>query len=173
MFRRIERGFEWMLWNSRFLVVIAVIASLLVALAMFYVTAVDVFALLKDLIGYASLDQGAMHGDARAQVVARIAQIVDGFLFAVILLIFSFGLYELFISKIDAAENSEFAERILLVTSLDDLKERLSKVVFLILIVRYFEFALQQHLETPLEVLELAVGIALIGVALFLTNRRK
>lgn len=170
--RRAERAFEALLWNSRFLVLIAVIASLLVALAMFYITGVDVVALLRDLAGYATLDEGAAHGDVRAHLVARIAQIVDGFLFAVILLIFALGLYELFISKIDPAEESEFASRILLIRSLDDLKDRLSKVVFLILVVRYFEFALQQHLNTPLEVLELAVGIALIGLSLYLTSRK-
>ncbi len=100
------------------------------------------------------------------------AEILDGLLFATILLIFALGLYELFISKIEAAENSEFAARLLLIRSLDDLKERLAKLIFLILIVRYFEYSLEQKIDIPASLLYLAVGIALIAVALFLTRGR-
>jgi hypothetical protein len=47
----------------------------------------------------------------------------------------------------------------------------LANVVFLILIVRYFEYALQSDVTGPLDLLELAVGIALIAVSLYLTSR--
>jgi uncharacterized membrane protein YqhA len=80
-------------------------------------------------------------------------------------------LYELFVSRIDAAERSEFAPRLLLIRSIDDLKSRLAKVVFLILVVRYFEYALQSQVTTPLDLLYLAIGIALIALSLYLTNR--
>jgi uncharacterized membrane protein YqhA len=96
---------------------------------------------------------------------------VDGYLFAAILIIFSFGLYELFISRIDAAERSEIAPRLLLIRSLDDLKSRLAKVVFLILVVRYFEYALQSEIRSPLDLLYLAIGIALIAFSLYLSAR--
>ena len=107
-----------------------------------------------------------------ATVVAHVAEIVDGYLFATILIIFALGLYELFISKIDAIENSPVAPRLLLIRSLDDLKERLAKVVFLILIVRYFEYALESTPSTPLDLLYLAIGIALIAIALYLTKEK-
>jgi hypothetical protein len=45
-------------------------------------------------------------------------------------------------------------------------------VVFLILIVRYFQEALQAPLNTPTELLYLAVGITLIALGLYLTRRR-
>jgi hypothetical protein len=47
------------------------------------------------------------------------------------MLIFALGLYELFVSRIEIAEGSEFAERRLLIRSLDDLKDHLAKVVLL------------------------------------------
>jgi uncharacterized membrane protein YqhA len=87
------------------------------------------------------------------------------------MLIFAFGLYELFVSRIDAAERSEIAPRLLLIDNIDDLKARLANVVFLILIVRYFEYALQSDVNGPLDLLELAVGIALIALSLYLTSR--
>ena len=71
-------------------------------------------------------------------IVAHVVEVVDGYLLAAIMLIFALGLYELFVSRIEIAEGSEFAERLLLIRSLDDLKDRLAKVVLLILVVKFF-----------------------------------
>ena len=87
------------------------------------------------------------------------------------MLIFAMGLYELFISKIDVAENNELAQRILLIRSIDDLKDRLAKVIFLVLIVKYFEYALHGSYTTPSSLLQLAAGILMIAGALWLTSR--
>lgn len=167
----IERTVEGILWNSRLVTIVAVIASLVVSLVMFYVATSDVIVLLREVVHY-----GGLVADARehmhATIVAHIAEIIDGYLFAAILIIFSLGLYELFISKIDAIELSPVASRVLLIRSLDDLKERLAKVVFLILIVRYFQYALQATIGAPIDLLYLAIGIALVAFALYLTNRQ-
>jgi uncharacterized membrane protein YqhA len=169
----LERLFEGALWNSRFLVIIAVVMSLLTSIIMFVVAGADAIRLIGHLPPY--LDpttpdtvRTALHD----QTLGRIATTIDGFLFATILLIFALGLYELFISKIDQVENSEFAKRILLIQSLDDLKDRLAKVIFLILVVKYFEFALEQHVEKPLDLLYLAIGITLIAASLYLTSKK-
>jgi uncharacterized membrane protein YqhA len=168
--KALEAIFEGVLWNSRLLVIVAVIASVAVAIVMFYIASVDSVYLIGEVMHYAARDQiGRDH--AHAAIVAHVAEIVDGYLFAAIMIIFSFGLYELFISRIDAAERSHWAPRLLLIRSLDDLKERLAKVVFLILIVRYFEYALQSEIGGPLDLLYLAVGIALVALSLYLTGR--
>jgi uncharacterized membrane protein YqhA len=168
--RAIERLFEAVLWNSRLLALVAVVASLLIAVALFYVTTVNGVHLAGEVAAYAGLDQSARDHE-HVKIVARCAELVDGYLFAAIMLIFSFGLYELFVSRIDAAERSEVAPRLLLIQNIDDLKARLAKVVFLILIVRYFEFALQSEVNGPLDLLYLALGIALVALSLYLTGR--
>ncbi|MBD5605100.1 MAG: YqhA family protein [Candidatus Eremiobacteraeota bacterium] len=166
----LERFFEGVLWNSRLLVIVAVLASVAIAIVMFYIATVDAIYLVGDVTHYVALDQ-LVRDKEHAKIVAHVAEIVDGYLFAAIMIIFSFGLYELFISRIEAAETSEFAPRLLLIRTLDDLKERLAKVVFLILIVRYFEYALQSDIGGPLDLLYLAVGIALIALSLYLTGK--
>ena len=169
--KSIERLFERFLWASRLLTLVAVLASLVLAIVMFYIASVDVALLAKDVTHYAGLaDDVRRH--THATIVAHVAEIVDGYLFATILIIFGLGIYELFISKIDAIENSDIAPRVLLIRSLDDLKERLAKVVFLILIVRYFQYALESEVGTPLELLYLAIGIALVAVSLYLTQSK-
>jgi uncharacterized membrane protein YqhA len=170
----IIRWFESALWNSRYIVIVPVIACVLLALLLVVLVTSEAIQLPGHL--YAFID-ASLQGEARAKIysdgVANIAKIIDGYLFATILLIFAMGLYELFISKIDIAENSEVAARILLIQSIDDLKDRLAKVVFLILIVTFFEYALRQTYETPLALLELAAGIVMIAAAIWLTGRNK
>lgn len=166
----LERAFEAILWNSRYIVVVAVVFSLAVAFGVLVLAVADALHFFSYIAGYLS---GTMKvtDDFRAYVLTAVVEFVDGILFAAILFIFSLGLYELFIGRIDFAEGSEFAERLLLIRSIDDLKSRLAKVVFLILVVRYFEYALQSAVTTPLDLLYLAIGIALIALSLYLTNR--
>ncbi|MEP6573263.1 MAG: YqhA family protein [Gemmatimonadota bacterium] len=170
---RIEKAFEGLLWNSRLVVVVAVVASLLVALATFYVASVDVVGLLSHLHAYGDM---GMSDEARAAAhttfVTHVVGIVDGYLLGAIMLIFSLGLYELFVSRIDAAEGSEFAARLLLIRSLDDLKDRLAKVVLLILVVRFFEYALAIPVTGPLDLLYFGLGIALVATALLISGKK-
>lgn len=169
--KNLEKGFETALWNSRFVVMFAVIASLLSSFALFFMASVDAFYMLKHLVVYASpglaeADRYALH-DA---TIAHVVEIVDGYLLATVLMIFSLGLYELFISKIDAAESHSRSSNILLINSLDDLKARLAKVILMILIVNFFEHVISMEFRNALELLYLAGGIALIGLALYLTH---
>ena len=160
----------WLLWNSRYVVAVAVVASIFVSLVLFFISTVAVVQLPGHLQG-AFDPQLADPKPVFDNVIARIASIVDGYLFAAVMLIFGLGLYELFIGKLDVADRSEFAERILIVRNLDDLKDRLAKVVFLILLVKYFEYALRQDADSPLALLYLAIGILLVAIALWFTSK--
>ncbi len=163
--------FENLLWNSRLVVLAAVIASLLAAFAMFYMASVDAFYMIAHLGHYASPELTAEGRiSLRSTTVTHVVEIVDGYLLATVLLIFALGLYELFISKIDRAEGSESASNVLLISSLDDLKSRLAKVVMMILVVRYFEYALGMDFVSPSDLLQFAGGIALLGLALYLSH---
>ena len=134
--RNVERFFVGVLWNSRLLVIAAVVASLIGAIAMFVVAGKDALNVIGLVGAYLQSD-----GDEHA---------LRG--------------------KIEAAESSELAQRLLLIESIDDLKERLAKVIFLILIVRYFEYALETPIQTATDLVSLAVGIALIALGIFLTK---
>lgn len=59
------------------------------------------------------------------------------------------GLYELFISKINVAEDSKVSKNVLHISSLDSLKNRLAKVILMILIVNFFEQVVQMKFGTP------------------------
>jgi len=168
--KALERIFEGILWNSRFIVLFAVIACLGVAVGIFYMATVDSWIMLTHLFHYASLDEATRLAE-RANNITHVVEIIDGYLLATVLLIFSLGLYELFISKIQQAEDSERAPKVLLISDLDDLKSRLAKVILMILIVRFFELALRvQHFASGIDMIYFSGGIALIGLALYLSH---
>ncbi|BBN60376.1 YqhA family protein [Hydrogenovibrio marinus] len=167
---RAEDWFESFLWNSRFIVLFAVIASLLMAFGIFYVTSIDVYYTLSHLSHYAQMDDIA-RADLKAKTVAHVVGSVDGFLLGTIMLIFSLGLYELFISKIDAAEGNKSSSKILMIHSLDDLKDKLAKVILMILVVMFFEQALFLKPTAPLELLYYALAIMLVALALYLSHK--
>jgi uncharacterized membrane protein YqhA len=162
---RLSKIFQTVLWNSRFLAMIAVVASLVGAIAMFLIAGKDAANVVKLVVAYLATDD---HG-LRARILARVAEFIDGLLFGAVLLIFTLGIYELFIGRIEAAESNELAQKLLLVRDVEGLKDRLAKVIFLILIVRYFEFALDAEVRTAADLLSLAAGIALIALSLYLT----
>lgn len=170
---KIESWFEKGLWYSRLIVLLAVIGSVVTAVAVLVVATLDVVYLLTHLGGYLQPD---MNGDPRAalraEMIAHVVHIVDGYLLGGIMLIFGMGLYELFVNRIDPAEGSEFGSRALLIRSVDDLKDRLAKVVVLILVVTFLQHAIKLKYPAAGDLLYLAAGIVLIGAALFLTARK-
>lgn len=167
--KAIEYFFEKMLWSSRFIVISAVLACLGAAIGIFYMATVDAITMLAHLTEYTSL-HGEERMKLRGETITHVVEVIDGYLLATVLLIFSLGLYELFISKIDQAMNSDTAPKVLVIRDLDDLKARLAKVVLMILIVKFFEHALHIKFHTPTDMLSFAGGIALIGLSLYLSH---
>jgi uncharacterized membrane protein YqhA len=167
----LERLFEGALWNSRFMVLTAVVGSLLAGVAIFYMATVDVLNLFNHALHYAD---SSLTPEARKALhdatVSHIVEVVDGYLLATVMMIFSLGMYELFISDIDQAHGSKASSKILVINSLDDLKSRLAKVILMIMIVTLFEEALNMHLSTPLDLVYLGAAIALIAIALYFTH---
>ena len=171
MMKFLETIFEGVLWNSRFVIITAVIGSLLAGFAIFYMATVDVANLFMHALHYA--DSGLTDEARKAlhdSTVTHIVEVVDGYLLATVMLIFSLGLYELFISDIDQAHGSKASSKILVISSLDDLKSRLAKVILMILIVTLFQEAINMKLTTPLDLVYLGASIALIALALYFSH---
>ena len=167
----LEKLFEGALWNSRFVIIAAVVGSLLAGFAIFYMATVDVVYLFQHALHYA--DSGLTEEARKVlhdSTVTHIVEVVDGYLLAIVMLIFSLGLYELFISDIGQAHGSKSSSKILVINNLDDLKSRLAKVILMILIVTLFEEALNMKLSAPLDLVYLGGSIALVALALYLTH---
>src|SRR2546423_13384018 len=110
----VERFFERVLWLSRLVVVIPVVASVALACAAFYLGTVDVVYVLAHLGSYGDLAASAgTRAATRAALLGTIIKAIDIYLVAAILLIFALGLYELFIGKFQAPGRGGFWPRLL------------------------------------------------------------
>jgi uncharacterized membrane protein YqhA len=169
---RIVTAFEQFLWKSRLLIVVAVLASVVAALAVLFVATVDVVTLLGHAGHYAfpSLSAEARHA-LHDNIITQVVEVVDGYLLSAVLIIFALGLYELFIKDLDLARSPNQPRRLLVIENLDDLKGRLARVILLILIVNLFQDALRIKLVSGLDLVYQAAAIALIGLALYLSHR--
>jgi len=170
MFARIQRFletvFETFLFNSRLIVILAVIGSLVSSVLMFVRGAIVIYQTAIEFFHHPMVG----HEGGEEMSIAFISS-VDSFLFATVLLIFAMGIYELFISKIDPASRHEDSRpNWLEIHSLDDLKGAVGKVILMILIVRLFEAAVKMKYDQPIHLLWLGLAVLFVAAALYLQH---
>lgn len=165
----IEKLFESGLWKSRFVVLLAVVFGLVGAIVLFIVASMDIYGVASNVIFVVTngLHPEKFHED----VVAGIIGAVDLYLIAVVMLLFAFGLYELFISEIDEAKDKDNSSKILVIHSLDQLKDKISKVIIMVLVVSFFQKVLHTSFTSPLEMLYFALSITALAVGLYFLGK--
>ena len=164
-----EAIFEASLWKSRMIVILAVIFGMIGAIILFLIASYDVYQMA--VLTFKFFFQHYHPDNFHEILIGGIIGAVDLYLIAVVLLIFSFGIYELFISEIDDAEESEIGSKILAIHSLDELKDKLGKVVVMVLIVSFFKKVMHMDFGTPLEMLYLAGSILALALALYYMHK--
>ena len=165
-----RRWLEELLASSRYSVLIAVIGSGLAGIAVLFIATVDVLTLLRDSVHYADFHLSVEARLAEHDLMtAHVVEVVDGYLLGAVLLIFSLGLYELFLGNIQKLRSS--ASKILVIETFDDLKDRLAKVIVLILIVNLFRDAISIKLVHPVDLVAQGGAIALVAIAVYLSAR--
>jgi uncharacterized membrane protein YqhA len=164
---RLESVFETVLFNSRIVVLLAVLGSLLAAVLMFIKGALQIVDAAMSFVKHPL----PSHGEHDDVMSVTLISSVDSFLFATVLLIFAMGIYELFISKIDPASRTpESRPNWLAIYSLDDLKSAIGKVILMILIVRLFEIAVELRYSEPIHLLWLGLSVMCVSGALYLVH---
>jgi uncharacterized membrane protein YqhA len=159
-----EKLFEGAIWRSRYIVLLAVVFGLLGAIVLFVVASMDIFGVAA--YTFNTIINGLHPDKFHEDIVAGIIGAVDLYLIAVVMFIFSFGLYELFISDIEEAEG-EKSSKILAIHSLDQLKDKIAKVIVMVLVVNFFQRVLHTEFKTPLEMLYFALAIAALAIGLY------
>ena len=166
----LRRWFETVLWNARFVVLIAVVVSILSAITLVFLVTVDFAGVLASTLRCFGPDvPPGMHDSLLGDIARKIITVVDASLLGTFMLVFGFGLYKLFIGELEVARSSKVSQRLLQIESLEDLKTRLAKIILIILIVEVFKDANKPE-TPPLNLLYLTVSIALIALALYLTH---
>ncbi len=166
-----EKIFEWLLWKSRFIVILAVIFGILGAISLFALASYNIIMVSLDTLKFFS---GKLISDNFSYIlIGKTIGAVDLYLIAIVMIIFSFGVYELFISQIEDAEKSETGSKILSIHSLDELKDKLGKVVVMVLIVSFFKRVMHMEFHSPLSMLFLALSILALAISLYLMHKSR
>ena len=166
----LEIGFEWILWESRIFIILAVVASIISAIVLTVIGTLDIYYSLKIVIG--SITDKAVFAKMYTKMLGSVVSAMDLYLISTVLLIFGIGLYELFISRIPQIEGDNKSGAILKIHSLDELKEKLLKVIHVVLVVYFFKYAIKLEYKNILDLLYLAIAILLIAASIYLTNKK-
>ncbi|MDQ1325351.1 MAG: hypothetical protein QG564_475 [Campylobacterota bacterium] len=164
----LEQFFESILWNTRFFVLLAVIFSMLGGVTLFVVASMDIWGVIGSVV---DVYINHLHPEHfHEEVVGGLIGAIDLYLMAIVMFIFGFGLYELFISDIDVAKQSA-SSKILEIHSLDELKDKLAKVIVMVLIVSFFQRVLHTEYNGALEMLYFSVSILGLSVGLYFLHK--
>ena len=162
-FRDAELFFEALIWNFRFCIIIPVIFSLLSALRLILIGTIDIWKGLA-----IAINPEDPEGIMTIKTVAYIISGIDYYLIGVVLLIFAFGIYELFISEIEIRHQD--SSRILRSDSLEELKGKLVSVIVVALIVSLFKQMIGIGIGSLSDVIYTALAILLISISQYFLN---
>ena len=113
--------FEKSLWGVRYITILPVLLSIISSVALLVLGGWEI---IEAIIFYNPLFDDSITNSN--ELLFKIISAIDLFLIGIVLLIFGFGIYELFVSEIDFA-NSKFNESTLKIRDLDQLKNKIIK----------------------------------------------
>ncbi len=134
-----------LLERSRYLAVIGVLTSLVLAAASFIWAIVKAVSFVKLLV--------TSNGSEDVALV-KLFESIDVVLIGTVMLIMAVGLWELFIGDLDLPGA-------LTMKSFDDLKAKIATTLLLVLVVRFLETLVQN--PEPDELLALGISVTLVG----------
>ena len=162
---KLERHFESALWGSRWIAILGVCVALLLAMMAWLTATWRGIAMASQMIRHLPAASQQTIGSA-----ADLVDVVEAYLLGAFLLVIAVGFYELFLGRLDVARQNRLAGNLLIVGSLDGLKERIAKLVLVMLIVRFGEYGIQLRVASTLDLLALAAGVFLIALSLRLVR---
>jgi uncharacterized protein (TIGR00645 family) len=167
---KLEDFFESTLYSCRFLVMFAVFGTMIAAGVLFLKGSVEIVQGVRGFFHH--VDISSMTAEDDKTVILAFIPAIDNYLFATVLLIFSMGIYELFVSKINPIMRTPSSRpNWLNVENLDDLKTHIAEVIIMILIINFFEFSFKVQLNQPADLLFFSGAIVTIAATLYISHK--
>ena len=159
----LENQIESILWKSRFFVLIPVLIGVILFFVLLYGLCYKLYKLIIVLI-----DVGF-----NEKVVSLIISMIDISLLAMIILMFTWWIYELFVDEIDVEDDHKSKAKTLIVKDIDELKEKVGKVIIILLIVWLFKQILTYKVIDIKDIVVLALSILVLALALKFISWKK
>ena len=165
---RFESRFEHLLWRFRLVTILPVLMSLLGSVSCFILgTQEEIHALNKLFF------QGYLDSEKSILLLGKVVGGIDYYVIGIALLIFGYGVYELIISDIDPRLQDLSQERrnILSITSLEGLKQKLTNVIIVALIVTAFKLIIGFQVQSISELLQFCGCILMLAFSAWLVGK--
>ena len=166
--RWIERRFERLIWKFRLVSIVPVVLSLLGSVGCFVIGAFEVVSAFVVILRIPFSSQSFA-----AKTIAQMVGGVDYFVIGIALLIFGYGIYELVISDLEPRleGGAEQHTNILSVNSLQSLKNNLSNVIVVGLIVAAFKKTIGFEVSNATDLLALSGSVVMLALSAWLIVR--
>ena len=164
---RFESRFEHLLWRFRLVTILPVVMSLLGSVSCFILgTQDEIHALNKLFNGY-------LNSETSILLLGKVVGGIDYYVIGIALLIFGYGVYELIISDIDPRikELSQERRNILSITSLEGLKQKLTNVIIVALIVTAFKLMISFQVQTISELLQFCGCVLMLSLSAWVVGK--
>lgn len=162
-FKSLEIFVEQCLWLLRFITLVPVIFSILSVFILFILGSIEILDSLGILL-HINEDPEKLLPEIMTGIIGGI----DIYLIGIVMILFAYGIYELFISKIDVGRQEETEVQLLTITSLDQLKDKILKVIVMVMVVGFFKRLIELEVKSSLDILFLAISILLIAGSAYL-----
>ena len=143
--------------GSRYLLIIAIIGTLLASISLLIYAGLSVVSITIETFAHDSFTI-----DMIKHVAVNFIEVIELFLLGTVLYIISLGLYELFI------DNRLPMPHWLVISSLEDLKERLLGIIIVMLAASFLGFVVAWDGNTNILALGVAVGLVLLALSVLL-----
>ena len=164
---RFESRFELLLWRFRLVTILPVVMSLLGSVSCFILgTQEELHALNKLFNGYFNSEQSIL-------LLGKVVGGIDYYVVGIALLIFGYVVYELIVSDIDPRLQDLSQERrnILSITSLEGLKQKLTNVIIVALIVTAFKLMISFQVQSISELLQFCGCVLMLSFSAWLVGK--
>ena len=106
-------------------------------------------------------------------LIGKVVGGIDYYLIGIALLIFGYGIYELVVSDIDPRQQdpSDLRRNLLNIDSLHSLKQKLTKVIIVALIVTAFKVMVSFQVSSITELLQYCGGVLMLAFSSWLIGR--
>ncbi len=152
--------FEPPFFKLRFILIVPILISMIGAIMMFAVGANQTYKAATAIL---------LKGDfSNPGVTLPIIKALDAFLIGIILIIFSFGIYDFFVSILEPAEHAGLRPDWFKFETTGELKTKMVELVLVILAILFFEqmIANAASFEDPVLYLIIPVGAAILAVSI-------
>jgi len=156
----LDKHLETTMVKMRYATLIPVIFSYVGAIIMFVVGTIRAYDSVLSLMDSSGPDLT----DTQVNLILA----VDAYLMGLVLLIFSYGIYDLFISSMDAGNKPKIRPRWMTFDDIGGLKTILAEVILIILTIEFFQLVLASmpEFDTFEEWLVIPIGMLLIAIGM-------